>query len=520
MKCSRQYGALLMLVGLGCLLLPLNNNYIAPIGLLRGKCTTEFYQQVLPSSSSQSQSQSTTPPTAPSLFLWPTFDIRGEQNDAVEEADECEWVTRRIRQLNDCAISPDCRHAHSFQQLPQPMLNIAYYKDQGFGRLIEHSVKTCLIAASVGRPCLVDITKRDEYYTFRSFIESRLDVDVNALAEEYRRFNASSENNNYYLHFGNKPILEEDTVTEIRQAFARLAQPQVGHWTSQDLKGIDFQHVLPLGDDSYTDHPDEAMLQNPHKLAISPNWGTSWFGRKGINWPASKGSCHGGKLQTYMQNYMYRPTALLRQLHQHHKELVLGTTWDSTNRPFGAIHLRFVIMRSSKVFPNDNEGPQVIDNALQDMARKLLHCLQVVKQDDATAVDKWWLLTDKLTYGQNLTRYLNEMSTNSSSQYHPQVFLETDPADKTQTSSIIQKIASHRLNGEIAHSLNKNAVGLLGHEFMASSMLDWMALYESKVSLITEGAFAGTGAKGNGKYKQDTSNDELEACRLFQIFHV
>jgi hypothetical protein len=55
---------------------------------------------------------------------------------------------------------------------------------------------------------------------------------------------------------------------------------------------------------------------------------------------------------------------------------------------------------------------------------------------------------------------------------------------------------------------------------MASSMLDWMALHESEVSLITEGAFASTGSRGNGKYKQDKRYTTSQACRVFELFHA
>ncbi|KAG7347700.1 hypothetical protein IV203_016405 [Nitzschia inconspicua] len=148
-------------------------------------------------------------------------------------------------------------------------------------------------------------------------------------------------------------------------------------------------------------------------------------------------------------------------------------------------------------FPNESEGPVAIDKALHDLAGKLYDCLQLVheKQEGlsgAAAVEKWWLVTDKLTYGQNLTIYVNELATNASSSYQPQLFLETSQAEKERTHPIIQKIASHRQNGEIAHSMDGKATGPMGHEFMASSMLDWMALHESKLSLITSGAFANT----------------------------
>ncbi|KAG7347699.1 hypothetical protein IV203_016404 [Nitzschia inconspicua] len=104
------------------------------------------------------------------------------------------------------------------------------------------------------------------------------------------------------------------------------------------------------------------MLQNPEKVAISPNWGTSWFLQKSVQLPnftpewtnettttskrlenvtqngeklakitdiITEGPClrkDDPRLLTYMQNYMYRPTALLHELHREHKKLILRTT--------------------------------------------------------------------------------------------------------------------------------------------------------------------------------------------------
>jgi hypothetical protein len=587
---TNRCNVLCLLVCLACLLLGFNRTYLSlaiQADVVAGYFPTRLDGQDDLSSSSSSFNN----------LIWPLFGIRGEGNtdgsfhtedyntgssdveDDYDEMiiDECEMVTRQIRQRNDCALSPECRHAHSFEQLPQPLLNIAYFKGQGFGRLIEHSVETCLIAASVGRPCLVDMTMRDQYFTFRSFIDSKLDINVDALAEEYKKFHANEKTNRFdHFHLGNRPILEEETILEIKEAFKHLPKPELGHWTNQSLQGTHFNHVLPLADYDTMGHPGEAMMQNPHKVALSPNWGTSWFGQRSLKWPTftpertneteslaeassltnrrlraapakslrhrknttvtmkvthpiPQGACHDKKderLVTYMQNYMYRPTPLLRELHKEHRKLILGTEkHNAAILPYGTIHLRFTIMRIYKTFPEDSQGPQAIDKALRDLAKNLYQCLQVIHQKQegqagAVPVGEWWLVTDRLNFGQNLTDYVNEESAKSSDTYQPQIFLETNQADKKATHPIIKKIALHRQNGEIAHSLDDKAISPMGHEFMASSMLDWMALHESKLSLITKGAFATTGARGNGKYKQELEDGERWTCRGFELFHA
>jgi hypothetical protein len=474
-----------------------------------------------------------------SWLLWENSDH--SHRDVVHaqdhDDDDCNLVMRRIRQLNDCSMSVECRNAHSYDQLPQPLLNTAFYAGQGLGRLIEHSVLTCLNAASVGRACLVDQTIRDSFYTFRSFVESTLDVDIDALALQYQK-------NHTYQPL----LLSQATVEEAKRAISLLPMIELGHWTEADLQGANFHHVLPLGDENVTRDLVETIRRNPSKLVLSPNWGTSWFTERNVVWPSlmpmpssttndaavvvSDGSCHqisDVKLKSYMQNYMYRPTPLLHGLHKEYNKFVLGGRKKEVES-YGAVHLRFYFL--SHDFPKAEDDPVGSDRALRGLGANLHKCLRLMQEVDPT-IQKWWLVSDDLAMGRNTTLFVNEeaarweqQASNSTSSTPPpklEVFMEDGwpegVATTNRAQTVLQRILSRRHNGGLGHSVSDESTGPMGHEYLADSVIDWMVLHEAKISLMTQGAFGESGAQGNGKYYHPATREkERKSCLGLRTF--
>jgi hypothetical protein len=474
----------------------------------------------------------------PSSLLWKNTANREHDQLSVPDDDEYLKVMQRIRQLNDCSMSPECRNAHSFEKLPQPVLNTAFYRGQGMGRMLAMAAQTCLVAATVGRPCVVDQTIRDPHYTFRSFVESTLDVDINAMVRLYEK---------NYTH--TRPLFSEETVREAKKAISLLPNLADGSWPKESLEGHTFDHVLPLGNKEATGDPYQALVDHPDKLALSPNWGDSWFSKHEWKWPCllpnSKTATEGERacksifeprLSSLMQNYMWRPTALSYGLHKLHRQLVLGGKGDDENgvethndssdedkEEYGAIHLRFVLWKT--VDPKNEEQ-------LRSKAQKLHDCLQYW-QEEIPSVKKWWLVADMMEPASKLVDFINQQAANSTAETQKvQVFMENGWPEKTMTQkrgnkraeaeitaqSVLKRIVSHRVGGALSHSLTKDTTGPLGHEHLASSMMDWMVLHESKIAIITAGAFGNTGANGNAKYYHPAASQrENDSCERLLV---
>jgi hypothetical protein len=422
--------------------------------------------------------------------------------------DEVSFIMRRIRRLNDCTISAECRNAHSYDELPQPLLNWAVYGGQGIGRLIEHSTTHCLNAASVGRGCLVDQTSshrssgaenRDSWYTFRSFVQVWVDVDLDGLARQYRK------NYTYQPH-----ILSQATVEEAIHAHSLLPNNAYGHWTEKEItKDMRFDHVLPLGDENVTQNLVETILNNSHKLVLSPNWGTSWFTVLEFPisslLPASSRVTYADirlKLDSFMQNYMYRPTPLLYGLHKEYNKLVLGDGGEEVES-YGAIHLRFFFLG----VPSEKEDPDGCDRALRDWGVRLHQCVRFWQHVDPS-IQKWWLIADDLGKGRNLTLFVKEEAARWELQNDSprlEIMMEDswpagrEPMNEAQT--VLSRILRKRHDTGLGHSgFNRP----MGHDDMADSLLDWMVLHESKIAMLTAGSFGNSGAKGNGKFEGGT----------------
>jgi hypothetical protein len=463
----------------------------------------------------------------------PSDPLRWEISDQPNEGeDEVSFIMRKIRRLNDCTVSAECRNSYGYDQFPQPLLNWAVYVGQGIGRLIEHSTAHCLNAASVGRGCLVDQTSRhlssgeggenrDSWYTFRSFVQVWVDVDLDYLAYQYRR------NYTFQPH-----ILTRETVEEARQAHALLPQKEWGHWTENEItKDIGFDHVLPLGDENVTQNLVETIRNNPDKLVLSPNWGTSWFTR--IEFPVASLLPKSSnvtykdiqkKLGTYMQNYMFRPTTLLYGLHKEYNKLVLGDGQEEVES-YGAIHLRFFFLG----VPSEKEDPEGSAQALRAWGVNLHKCIRYWNHIDPS-VQKWWLITDNLEMGRNLTLNVREeISRMEVGNDNPQVaiFMEDGwPAGRepiNQAQIVLHRVLRRRHDTGLGHSAGPTATGPMGHDDMADSLLDWMVLHEAKIAMLTAGSFGASGARGNGKFEGGSPlstaitaqlEEEMKSCDL------
>jgi hypothetical protein len=454
----------------------------------------------------------------------PSSSLPWEIGDVPDEGeDEVSYIMRKIRHMNDCTVSAECRNSHGYDEFPQPYLNWAVYVGQGIGRLIEHSTTHCLNAASVGRGCLVDQTSRhlssgdggenrDAWYTFRSFVQVWVDVDLDYLAHQYRM------NYTYQPH-----ILNRDTVEEARRAHALMPEKAWGDWTENEIpKDMHFDHVLPLGDENVTRSLVETVRNNPDKLVLSPNWGTGWFTK--LNFPHDSLLPKSTKvtykeirkrLEAYMQNYMYRPTPLLYGLHREYNRLVLGDGREEVES-YGAIHLRFFFLG----VPSAKEDPEGSDRALRDWGAKLRTCIRYWNRVDPT-VRKWWLITDDLAMGRSLTLIVQEeISRAEVGNDGPRVGLYMEdgwPAGRepiNQAQEVLYRVLGQRHDTGLGHSAGPSATGPMGQYDMADSLLDWMVLHEAKISMLTAGSFGASGARGNGKFEGGSPLSEAIAAEF------
>ena len=482
-----------------------------------------------------------------------------------DEYDHVAAVMHRIRILNDCSSSPDClTNTAANLLLPMPLLITAYYAGQGMGRMIEHTTSTCLNAASVGRGCLIDMTSkhistntlnRDTWYTFRSFIRVSVDVSIDAIALHYKQWTKDIPNLNTKL----RPLLlPKETVEEARYAISLLPNFANGQWTMNELQNApNFTHVLPLGDENVTHDVVGTIMNNPNLLVLSPNWGTSWFAKKDVFWPPlllhdnydDEDDRHEkivrSRLESYMQNYIYQPTPLLQGLHQEYKHIVMdeGKSHDDKSieddyTSYGAVHLRFFFLSQKyKNMKTKKEDVLGYEQAVYQLGIDLYNCLR--HYQNVSSIVRWWIITDDLDRGMNITNQLREMeatrilSSTKAAVDDNKLKLYTDDGnridnekedddndntiDKTGRDTIKQILINRhsRTNGR-GHSNNKEARAPLGHMAMADSMIDWMVLHESKVAIVMNGSFGASGAKGNGKYMNVVPNHLCSGLRVFR----
>ena len=333
-----------------------------------------------------------------------------------------------------------------------PLINYAFYQGQGFGRLVDHGMAHCLLSLALERPCLLDLTDRDTYYTWRSFINT----------------------GTYNWEF-QTPELSSSLGPSVRTAVQALAKQGDGKW-ADPVPHTDDLHLLSQqpwgpGKSQSTKFWQAIAPWHPTKIPralVSANWGSAWF--PNLVPPAQYGACDPEELKTRIQNAMFQPTPLSIKLHQEQRLKVMKQPW----RPYGAIHIRFVILELGRRPVNE-----------PSMRKELDECLHYVAE--RTNVTDWWVLSDRPTRAINLTQHVS-----------PQFKIHVTP-QATTTKQFQQ------------HSNSGSARGVFGHASMSESVLDWMILHQSQASIITQGSYALTGARGQGKSLQD------HQCGVFNV---
>jgi hypothetical protein len=113
-------------------------------------------------------------------------------NDNNNNNDPCSILMKKFHQINARFRQHGNNDSYSYANAdPQPYVNYAYYSGQGFGRLVDHTSLNCILSLHLGRACVLDLSTRDPFFTWRSFIHrGTYDWEMqqgNRLLEEYYR---------------------------------------------------------------------------------------------------------------------------------------------------------------------------------------------------------------------------------------------------------------------------------------------------------------------------------------------
>ena len=130
----------------------------------------------------------------------------------------------------------------------KPVLNNGYYAGQGFGRLLEHALTTCLFSGFINRPFKLDLSTRDPIGIFQQyFTVSNIDwipknIDVDKI-------------NSYLKNKGDGQIEDIEFI-----------EPNIIPMYLKNLKDENSRNNAIL----YWKSKKENIL-------FSPNWGNAWF---------------------------------------------------------------------------------------------------------------------------------------------------------------------------------------------------------------------------------------------------
>jgi len=427
------------------------------------------------------------------------------------------------------------------QPIGSPLLVVAYYEEQGFGRVIEHTADSCMAAFVLGRPCLVDMSPRDPFYTWRSFLQE------NSYRWEPARYFAT----------------HSALVRQVDDLVQQLHAPGANDWQQRlDVTKYDTEESLVFPMDRKFPTSKEtidyyhAMQQEPlsprrgRQVLVSPNWGTAWFQRiKIAQILKDTYNCDVEEMRVLLEAAMYRPTAMTWQLHVPRYNHALQTAWATTTAtttntqsptksilprvfsdritttggnntavvPYGTIHVRLYFINTMR---ENQKQPPI---GVPELAEVLQSCLQqamdssssssTITTSTAKATGKefptnWWFLGDNAS----MTAQVAEEITN-------------------QQRENRQSAGKNLPRLSIFHDYNVNAVqpskesrdssaqAMFGHSVLAGSIQDWMALHQSNISIVMrDGSFGKTGARGNGKVGRTDFCGRNGGPQLFQIF--
>ena len=347
----------------------------------------------------------------------------------------------------------------------KPLINYAFYRGQGFGRVVEHTTLHCIFALALDRPCVIMMDDRDPYFTWRTFLwRGSYDWEFTGSPAEWY-----------------KPNLERLVETTLSN---HKTQPQVANINKDrfEMKGKPEELKLirkPVTESSTAVREESSFWADiaqwrpehePYPL-LSPNWGNAWFDH--IVFPAKMGACPLSELKSRMQHALYQPSPLTHKLFVERKEehLSIGRQHPSqTSYPYGAIHIRTEILQLGKNLWT--KFPTVLSNFVQT----------VMTNASVPNVSDWWIVADTPATAVLMTQQLRILCGNTSVR-----FLHSY-SEQEETSNQLRD-----------HSFSDDVRGLFQHAKMASSILDWMVLWQSSVAVVTVGAYGNTGAQGNNK---------------------
>lgn len=195
------------------------------------------------------------------------------------------------------------------------------------------------------------------------------------------------------------------------------------------------------------------------------------------------------KLSGMLQNAMYQPTTLVRNLHKERAQAVLSLDGNNNNGggdraedDYGSIHLRMLFLKK-EIAIDPGGGGNNSTTLAEEVTHRVFSCL---RHNFSSTITKWWILSD-------------------------------DPNVARHVSGEMPGVVRHGYNDDFEennlHSLRASK-GIYDHVHMAPSVMDWMVLHESRVSLAAGSgtAFGETGSRGNGKYLHRFSEAEEKDC--------
>jgi hypothetical protein len=409
--------------------------------------------------------------------------------------DPCSILMNKFHQIN----AKFRQQGHNASYQPQPYFNYAYYADQGFGRLVDHSSLHCVLALHLGRPCVLDLSTRDPYFTWRTFIHTgtynwEMQTDNSHWLEDYYREEIDRAVSEMKQIGGARWENGIQNITSYKKLFLLNDEPPT--WPAKGkLLLPDFYKNIeswrPKTTAATRDLQQPQQQQPDDKAILSPNWGM-WFPR--LEMPFKAQGCKLPELLTRMQTALWQPTPLTLHLHKLRADRYLSddknknkgnsspkkaTTTALSAEPYGAIHIRTFFLKQGQ------DGEQRM-RQLQPTLEKCLDMIVTRPKFNISHIKKWWILADKHFMAVNLAN-------NISSRFDIRHGYDD---------------AAFVANNE--HSRLPSAQDVLAHKLMAPSVLDWTVLHQSQVAVITSGSFGISGARGRGKQYRQTCGGYLQ----------
>ena len=457
------------------------------------------------------------------------------QNQKFENQGICEHEMNEVRSVQRRFISSLSTHRETIGQGydgPGPLHYFAYMDGQGFGRIVQHSCKSCLLAALLHRPCSIDMV-RDKYYNLRSFLRPSPMLDWEYTSDRLSQQKVHT-NIHHALHMMPKGVLKghgwEDLPSEALPKYDDVL-PMIWHDDvdenkSQVKDGVDprtekIGHKLALWDGNNINHG--------HKVLLSPNFGDAWYGygkdyvHLNSQWESridldqneqvddslstSKKPCTANYMKTALQNEMFMPTSLAHELHNERKKLLFqndspssnnqDTTTDAVHEydeekvPYGAIHLRMNILNKD-MYKMGVSKERVLEG-LKDCFEQLTDNYH---QHQEIGIPKWWLISDNIEVAQYISQNVDNVYS-----YANTATVVNPAAAKTSSLSTAAIAANNNIKVMVKGAHSGDAINRkFGQEDLAPSIIDWMGLHESDIALVTyDSAYGETGARGNGK---------------------